>query len=234
MPPAAAKTVLESRPPAGSPPALTPTRILDTAESLFSAQGYAATSVRDIASAAGLTAASLYNHFPGKEALYHAVLARGVAPLAGMMRELAGREPTPDATGQVIAAVMAHLAERPHLPRLIQHEILSGGEHLQALIRDWVTPLLGDAAEQLARDPRSPWSADERPLAVAAWMQLVLGHFALAPLIRGALPDDPLSGAGIARQTRFLQKLSRLLLQSPEPPAPASPTRPLSKREESQ
>ena len=107
MPPAAtAKPVLAPRPPAGAPPALTPTRILDTAESLFSAHGYAATSVRDIASAAGLTPASLYNHFPGKEALYQAVLARGVAPLAEMMQGLAEREPTPDATESMIAAVM--------------------------------------------------------------------------------------------------------------------------------
>lgn len=217
MPPATARTVPSSRPPAGPSLVLTPTRILDTAESLFSMHGYAATSVRDIASAAGLTPASLYNHFPGKEALYQAVLARGVAPLAEMMQGLAAREPTPDATESMIAAVMAHLAERPHLPRLIQHEILSGGEHLRALARDWVAPLFATGSEQLARDPRSPWSADERPLAVAAWMQLVLGHFAMAPLLEGALPDAPLSAAGIARQTRFLQKLSRLLLQATSP-----------------
>ena len=216
MPAVLTKPIPQGAPASAPTPALTPTRILDTAESLFSAHGYAATSVRDIASAAGLTPASLYNHFPGKEALYQAVLTRGVAPLAEMMRGLAEREPTPDATESMIAAVMNHLAERPHLPRLIQHEVLSGGEHLRALTRDWVAPLLASAAGQLARDPRSPWSDDERQLAVAAWMQLVLGHFAMAPLLEGALPDDPLSRAGIARQTRFLQKLSRLLLRTPQ------------------
>lgn len=196
----------------------TPTRILDTAEALFATHGFAATSVRDIASAAGLTPAALYNHFPGKEALYQAVLARGVQPLLEVMQLLAGREPTADATEKVIAEVMGHLAQRPHLPRLIQHEVVSGGEHLASLTRDWVTPLLETAAVQLARDPRSPWTAEEQALAVAAWMQLVLGHFALAPLLRGALPDDPLSPAGIERQTRFLQKLSRLLLRTDTTP----------------
>jgi DNA-binding transcriptional regulator YbjK len=47
-------------------------RILDVAEALFAERGFAGTSVRDIAASAGLTAASLYNHFDGKEALYDA------------------------------------------------------------------------------------------------------------------------------------------------------------------
>jgi AcrR family transcriptional regulator len=192
-------------------------RILDTAEALFAEHGFAATSVRDIAARAGLTPASLYNHFSGKEALYQAVLARGVKPLLEMMREVSQREPTPDATEQVIAAVMAYLAQRPHLPRLIHQEVVSGGEQLSALARDWVTPLLETAAVQLARDPRSPWELHEQPLAIAMWMQLVLGHFALSPLLRGAAADDPLSPEGIARQTRFLQKLSRLLLRADAP-----------------
>lgn len=193
----------------------TPARILDTAESLFAAQGYAATSVRDIAAAAGLTAASLYNHFPSKEAIYRAVLARGLAPLAEMLAGLSAREPGPDATQEMIAAVMAHFAARPALARLIQHETLCGGENLRSFASEWVAPLFETASEQLARDPRSPWSAEERPLAVAAWMQLAIGHFVMAPLVEAALPVAPLSDEGIARQTLFLQKLSRLLLRLP-------------------
>ncbi len=217
MPATVARSPRPAVPIPGPPLSVTRTRILSTAEALFSSAGFAATSIRDIAAAAGLTPAALYNHFPGKEALYQAVLARGVGPLLEMMRTLSDREASADATAETIAAVMAHLAERPHLPRLIQHEVLSGGAHLGALARDWIAPLLGQAALQLARDPRSPWTDEELPLAVVAWMQLVLGHFALAPLLQGALPDDPLGSAGISRQTRFLQKLSRLLLREPAP-----------------
>ncbi len=200
-----------------SGPPVTRDRILDEAEALFAERGFAGTSVRDIASRVDLTAASLYNHFAGKEALYRAVLDRGVQPLVGMMQELSQGEPTLDATEQMIAAVMEHLSQRPHLPRLIHHEVTSGGERLAELARDWVGPLMETASRQLARDPRSPWEPEERPLAIAAWIHLVLGHFALAPLLRGGLPEDPLSPHGVARQTRFLQKLSRLLLRA-EPP----------------
>ena len=56
-------------------------RILDTGERLFAEKGYAGTTLRDVAAASGLRIPSLYNHFTGKEALYSAVLERGMQPL---------------------------------------------------------------------------------------------------------------------------------------------------------
>lgn len=41
---------------------------------LFVNQGYHGTSMREIAQAAGLSAASIYNHFPSKEAIFREVL----------------------------------------------------------------------------------------------------------------------------------------------------------------
>jgi AcrR family transcriptional regulator len=41
-------------------------RILDAARGLFADQGYAGTSMRDLADALGMTKAALYYHFPGK------------------------------------------------------------------------------------------------------------------------------------------------------------------------
>lgn len=54
-------------------------RILDVAARQFREQGYAAVSLRGIAAAAGLRAASLYNHFASKEDLVVAVLDDGIA-----------------------------------------------------------------------------------------------------------------------------------------------------------
>lgn len=54
-------------------------RVLDGAEWLFSARGYAAVTLRDVAQAVGLNHASLYYHAPGgKEALYVEVMERGL------------------------------------------------------------------------------------------------------------------------------------------------------------
>ncbi len=53
----------------------------------------------------------------------------------------------------------------------------------------------------------SPWSEDEFPNMIFAWLHLVFGYFSMAPMMREVLDTDPLSKDAIARQTRFLLKL---------------------------
>lgn len=49
--------------------------IIDASYQLFLDKGYAATSMRDIASRAGLALGGIYNHFPGKEAIFSELIA---------------------------------------------------------------------------------------------------------------------------------------------------------------
>ena len=49
-------------------------KILDEALRLFSERGYDAVSVGEIAQAVGVKAPSLYNHFPGKQAIFEAIV----------------------------------------------------------------------------------------------------------------------------------------------------------------
>ena len=49
-------------------------KILDKALELFSARGYDSVSVDQIAKAVGIKAPSLYNHFPGKQAIFDALV----------------------------------------------------------------------------------------------------------------------------------------------------------------
>lgn len=51
--------------------------IMDTATALFVAQGYAGTSMSDLARAVGIQKASLYHHFASKEALFIACVTEG-------------------------------------------------------------------------------------------------------------------------------------------------------------
>lgn len=48
--------------------------VLDSALHLFSHQGYRATSVREVADAAGVSTGNLYHHFPDKEAIFKTLL----------------------------------------------------------------------------------------------------------------------------------------------------------------
>jgi AcrR family transcriptional regulator len=79
-------------------------RILVAAVELFSANGYAGTSVRDIADALGMTKAALYYHFAGKEEILQAV----TAPLHEDMDDLfrwAAAQPRPDPAELLTALV---------------------------------------------------------------------------------------------------------------------------------
>lgn len=198
-------------PTSAAGPAATRERILDAAEALFAERGLAGTAVRDIASEVGLTAASLYNHFAGKQDLYEAVLERGVAPLLELMGELPTQEHTMEAREALIDSIMAHLSRRPHLPRLIHHEIISGGAYLAKLARSWLRPLLAQGIAEMKRGSDPYWDEDEYPLMMTAWLNLVFGHFAMAPMLEVVFDTDPLSPESLERQTRFLQKLARAM-----------------------
>ena len=53
-------------------------RITDAAAALFLREGYAQTSLRDIAAAVGIKAGSIYYHFDSKEALFADILQQGI------------------------------------------------------------------------------------------------------------------------------------------------------------
>jgi len=190
----------------------TPERILDAAEALFAVHGFSGTAVRDIARSVGLTPASLYNHFEGKQAIYDAVLERGIMPLLQLMHELRKRDHTSHDFEEAIGAIMAQLSSRPHLPRLIQFEVITGGPYLEKLAHDWFRPILEQGIAELDRDRDSGWSKDEYDLVMSAWLNMVFGHFAMAPMMQEVFGADPLSPANLERQTRFLRKLAHLML----------------------
>lgn len=188
-------------------------RILDVAESLFAQKGLAGTAVRDIARAAGLTAPSLYNYFEGKQALYEAVIARGVQPLFDLIGNVArGTGRGEDRTGAMLDGIMDHLASHPDLARLIQHEALTDGASLEKIAQGWLRPIVSRGLLAMAQEPDPVWTEEERPLAVAAWIHVILGHFAMAPLLRSLFDFDPLAPEQIERQKRFLRRYAQLLM----------------------
>lgn len=189
-------------------------RILDAAEELFAERGLAGTAVRDIAGRVNLNPASLYNHFASKQDLYEAVLARGVGPLIAILEQASASDQEGDWAEKVIATLMQQLTSTPHLPRLIQHEAVSGGEHLARLARKFIAPPVAQAlAVARQNNTQSRFSEEELPLLVAAWLNIVMGHFSMAPLLSEVFGADPLSPESLEQQTRFLQKLARILAE---------------------
>jgi len=198
-------------------------RILDAAESLFADRGFEGTALRDVASRVGIRTPSLYNHFPSKEALYAAVLERVVEPVLALLAE-AVQSPPEQRPGsrEVVERVMALLARRPDLPRLVVHEALGGGQHLRPLLQKVIGPVLVRAQEAVLATPGAErWGRERVPLLVLAAYHMVVGHFAIAPFYREISGQDLLEPAALERQTRFLADVLELLMSAP--PAPADP-----------
>ena len=82
-------------------------RILDAAAVRFAKAGYSATSVRDIAAAAGILPGSLYYHFSSKEDLLAAVHASGIRRIKEKV--LAAVETADDPWARLEAACAAHV-----------------------------------------------------------------------------------------------------------------------------
>lgn len=87
--------------------------LLEAAVRLFARQGYAATSIRALASEAGVSLGLLYFYFPSKEAVLEALLADGLADVQ-VTFEAAKKEPS--AAG-FVRALLTSAGERLRLHR---------------------------------------------------------------------------------------------------------------------
>ena len=127
--------------------------LLRAAAHLFRQQGFAATSTRDIAAAAGMRSGSPFYHFENKEALLAAVMLEG-------MQRATGRQ-----AGALHAA--AHggkpLGARESLRVLVRNhlEVLLGTESdfIPVMLYEWrsLSPLQRQAVNELRREYEAVW-----------------------------------------------------------------------------
>jgi AcrR family transcriptional regulator len=81
----------------------------EVASELFHANGYAATSVRDIARALDIQGASLYAHVASKEDLLWAIVDRAATEFEASADRAAAETPAADAVERLAALVEAHV-----------------------------------------------------------------------------------------------------------------------------
>jgi AcrR family transcriptional regulator len=85
-------------------------RILDEAAALFLEHGYEAASVRRIAEAVGMRAASIYHHFNSKEDLLEVILRRGLEVMTTAFDDASTATLGAPGRERLAAHVRAHLA----------------------------------------------------------------------------------------------------------------------------
>lgn len=195
--------------------------ILDAAERLFAKHGLDGVAVRDLARETGLTPSSLYNHFPSKQALYDAVLERGLRPIVEMTAEAWQAGPLkPQSVRAQIDQMVTHLAEHPDLAPLLQRVMLEDAGRPEPRIGTWIRQL-SDKGTKLIRDAAGAagWRPEEVPHLAFALYGMVYSYFTNAQAVHAVAPwnPDPFAARQLELQRRFLgQAILRLLGPRPQ------------------
>src|SRR3954452_24034865 len=141
-----------ARPKGTTDPAVTRARLVEAATRRFSADGYAWTSLAQIARDAGMTAPSLLYHYPSKDDLFNEVLR-------GMWRGIRHRllpilEQDTDAETMLARAVQALLGveqEQPTLFTQLHAALLAGDGIGAAAVNDTLLPLIDEIEAAICR-----------------------------------------------------------------------------------
>ncbi|HZR85128.1 MAG TPA: helix-turn-helix domain-containing protein [Candidatus Binatia bacterium] len=190
-------------------------RILDVSERLFAERGYAAVSVREIAGKVGLNQASIYNHYPSKQALYEAVLERGLRPIRELLAAGGMSLLTPDEGDVLIERLIDQLYRTPHLPKLVQREMLDDGEYFERLSEQWLRPIYEQGRLAMAAaSAQATWREDQLPLLVIAMYHLLFGFFTATSLMRRVIGVEPFTDEMRGVHVQFLKDAVRRLVRT--------------------
>jgi AcrR family transcriptional regulator len=112
-------------------------RLLDTAAQLFARRGFAGVSMRDIASAVGITQAAIYHHFANKDALYIGAITYLFEKLTlGIGDQMAAIEEPHERLELLTATMLGILEEDPRFRRIYMRELLEGDEDRLAALAE--------------------------------------------------------------------------------------------------
>ena len=177
-------------------PATSRDAILDAAIRCFAANGYAATTIKDLASEAQVNSALLYYYFVDKETLYRETLRH----VAQQLSDSAGRLDPDLAPEEAIRRFVRQQAEfliaNPHVPRLMLRELL---EHSGRQAEAAIVSLIGGAFQTLCDFIRrgqdeGVFRADVDPKYAAISTLSLVAYFVIARPVVGMALGDGLTG----------------------------------------
>jgi AcrR family transcriptional regulator len=136
-------------PQKANPPSDSLERIYQTATILFSQKGYTGTSIRDIASAVGLSVSTVNYHVGGKETLYREILRRIYemeyqlfSPFAKQTEEVVfhNKETVRKLIKQIVGVLLNRIIAEPETYRLWTYYFLENSDILKEMDKEFSLP----------------------------------------------------------------------------------------------
>jgi AcrR family transcriptional regulator len=190
-------------------------KIEDAALRVFTRQGYHATSIRDIADAAGISIGNLYNYYRTKEHLFRCVVERYESKMEILRRKALGpvRDTfSPDELKRMARVIREIVYDNPDYWRLMYIDIIEFGNvhfaHTFRSLAKGVKQRMGDRLKQSVR--RGAWRGLDPALAFTAIYLQLFTYFLVEKLFGGkqhlGLPDDQAIAQLIEMSTQGLWK----------------------------
>ena len=118
--------------------------IVEASKPLFARHGFAGTTTKEIARAAGVSEALVFQHFPSKAALYREILLLGCEGDPGL-EELGELEPSTASLVAMVELMVQHVVlgasdgacDKEVQDRLTLHSLVEDGEYAR-LVADWM------------------------------------------------------------------------------------------------
>jgi len=142
-------------------------KLLRVAARLFRRQGFAATTTRDIAAAAGMRSGSPFYHFKNKAALLFAVMEQGMH--TALQRQARALESMLARPADVTPDALLRTLVRTHFDILLG----PGSDFIPVMLYEWrsLTPLQRSAIATLQRDYEGAWAGALAALQEAGRLQ---------------------------------------------------------------
>lgn len=183
-------------------------RILNAAEALITQRGYRATTMREIAQAAGIKEPGLYNHFKSKERLFSAMLSRALQPLAAAIEQQLNRAP---ATENLPGLIGDLLAQHPNIPALFQQALMAPHDNPgHELVIRWLQQLMGNATSLMTGAEKLD---NASVVHLIAMFNVATGYFTANTLIQALSGKSALDPSLLQQQRNLADDLATFLTQ---------------------